>query len=230
MSVRSWQPPLTAATVFLAVLVAGCGAGDGLRVESGSGAVSPTPVTTQKPSSPKSSMGIMRETPATKSKQPTETVTPFTATQPPDDRRPVSRSVALNPAQLRTLLLSSPVVDADAKAVLATCRSCVARGVATDVIGDGSEQRIVTVKVLNTGWAFVAYLVGDVDQIPTVRSVIRAQDMRITVGTDRTLVVGSKVYGPIDRSCCPSGSKVELYKWNGNYLIKTSEVFSTKGP
>lgn len=201
-----------------------------MRVESGgSGAVSPTPVATSKPSTAKSSMGIMRET-VPPSKQPTETVTPFTATVPPDDSRPVSRSVALNPAQLRTLLLTDPVVDADAKAVLATCRSCLARGVATDVIGNGSEQRIVSVKVLNTGWAFVAYLVGDVGETPRVRSVIRAQDLRISVGADRTLVVGSKVYGPIDRSCCPSGSKVELYRWNGNYLVKTSEVFSTKGP
>jgi hypothetical protein len=36
------------------------------------------------------------------------------------------------------------------------------------------------------------------------------------------------VYGPTDRSCCPSGSKVEVYRWNGNYLVKKSEVF-TKG-
>jgi hypothetical protein len=212
VSVRWWLTP----TLLVATLaLAGCGAGDGLRVEDGHQAAagqattSPAPPT-ETPTQSKSSFGIMRETPHI------------------DGERTGGGVAALTIPELRTLLLTDPAVDADAKAVLRTCEQCLARGVATDVIGTGVPQRVVTVKVLNTGWTFVAYLVGDVGGQPKVRSTIRGQDMRITAGENGSLVVGSKVYGPTDRSCCPSGSKVEVYRWNGNYLVKKSEVF-TKG-
>jgi hypothetical protein len=214
VSVRSWLTP----TLLVATLVlAGCAAGDGLRVEdghqpaAGQATTSPAPPT-ETPTRSKSSNGIMRDS-----------ETPHI-----DGERSGSGPAALSVRELRALLLTDSAVDADAKAVLRTCEQCLARGVATDVIGTGVPQRIVTVKVLNTGWTFVAYLVGDVGGLPKVRSTIRGQDMRITAGKNGSLVVGSKVYGPTDRSCCPSGSKVEVYRWNGNYLVKKSEVF-TKG-
>jgi hypothetical protein len=195
VSVRSWLTP----TLLVATLVlAGCGAGDGLRVEdghepaAGQATTSPAPPT-ETPTQSKSSNGIMRDS-----------ETPHI-----DGERSGSGPAALSVRELRALLLTDSAVDAD-------------------VIGTGVPQRIVTVKVLNTGWTFVAYLVGDVGGLPKVRSTIRGQDMRITAGKNGSLVVGSKVYGPTDRSCCPSGSKVEVYRWNGNYLVKKSEVF-TKG-
>jgi hypothetical protein len=208
VSVRSWLAPWLPPVVVATMVLAACSAGDGLRVEDGGRPASATPVpSTPSPSMTRPSMDLRRETPETAR---------------------AGGEVGLGVVELRALLLRDPAVDADAKAVLGTCIQCLTRGVATDVIGSGTPQRIVTVKVLNTGWNFVAYLVGDVDGRPKVRSTIRGQDMQITVGKNRSLVVGSKVYGPTDRSCCPSGSKVEVYEWNGNYLVKTSEVF-TKG-
>jgi hypothetical protein len=203
---------LAAGIVAVTLMLAGCGAGDGLRVESGhepaagQSTTTPTPgdtSPTQGPGQTTSSNGIMGE-------------------------RVGRGAAALGLPELRTLLLNDDAVDPDAKAVLRTCLPCLSRGIATDVIGTGMSQRVVTIKTLDTGWTFVAYLIGDVDGVPKVRSTIRGQDMKIAAGKDRSLVVGSKVYGPTDRTCCPSGSKVEVYGWNGNYLVKKSEVF-TKG-
>lgn len=207
MSVRS-RPLLAVGIAAVLLMLAGCGTGDGLRVETGhepatGQATTPTPGETSPTQDPgqTASNGIMGERVG---------------------------AATLSVPELRTLLLNDDAVDPDAKAVLRTCPQCLSRGIAADVIGTGTPQRIVTVKVLNTGWTFVAYLVGDVGGVPKVRSTIRGQDMKITAGKDRSLVVGSKVYGPTDHTCCPSGSKVEVYGWNGNYLVKKSEVF-TKG-
>ena len=209
MSVRS-RPLLAAGIAVVTLMLAGCGAGDGLRVETGhepaagQATTTPTPgdtTSTQDPGQITSSNGIMGARVG---------------------------AATLSVPELRTLLLNDDAVDPDAKAVLHTCPQCLSRGITTDVIGTGTPQRLVTIKVLNTGWTFVAYLIGDVDGVPKVRSTIRGQDMKITAGKDRSLVVGSKVYGPTDHTCCPSGSKVEVYGWNGNYLVKKSEVF-TKG-
>lgn len=211
MSVRS-RPLLAAGIAAMTLMLGGCGTGDGLRVETGhepaagQATTTPTPgdtTSTQDPGQTTSSNGIMGEHVGT-------------------------GAADLSLTELRTLLLNDTAVDPDAKAVLRTCEQCLSRGITTDVIGTGSPQRVVTIKVLDPGWTFVAYLVGDVDGVPKVRSTIRGQDMKITAGRDRSLVVGSKVYGPTDHNCCPSGSKVEVYGWNGNYLVKKSEVF-TKG-
>jgi hypothetical protein len=195
--------------VLIALLVAGCANRDGLRVEGT--AAPPTPKSVSSYESPKPVM----------TKPTVETRIAPEQTGP--------RSVELTPAQLRQVLLASPNVDPDAKSVLKTCpQRCLTPGLAFDVVGDGAAQRVVAVRVLSTGSVFVAYLVGDVGGSPLVLSTIRGQDMRITAGKGRTLVVESKVYGPTDKTCCPSGSKVEIYRWNGHYLVRTSEVF-TKG-
>ncbi|HZO64378.1 MAG TPA: hypothetical protein VFB74_05200 [Kribbellaceae bacterium] len=196
--------------LLVALLVAGCANRDGLRVEGT--AAPPTPKSVSSYESPK---------------PVTTKPTVDTRIAPPEQTG--QRSVKLTPAQLRQVLLASPNVDPDAKSVLKTCpQRCLTPGPAFDVVGNGAAQRVVTVRVLSTDSGFVAYLVGDVEGSPLVLSTIRGQDMRITAGKGRTLVVESKVYGPTDKTCCPSGSKVEIYRWNGHYLVRTSEVF-TKG-
>ena len=206
--------PVVVAAVLLPVLVlTGCGAGDGLRVENGQQPtlVSPEP-TSPTPKKPPSSFGVMRD------KVGEDGTT-----------KAIGVAVGLNTAQLRALLLTDGSVDGYTKGVLRTCAQCIGRGLAADLTGEGVQQRIVTVKVLSTGWAFVAYLIGDVDGVPKVRSAVRGQDIRITSAKDLNLVVSSKVYGPIDRACCPSGSKVEIYRWNGSYLVQKSEQYFPKG-
>lgn len=216
MTARRWLG-LTLLVAVVAVVVVGCANRDGLRVEGTTGS-----------QSPKSVEGFST---------PPPTKAPRTAAVPakePTDKPKIGipgtspRSIKLNPAQHRRLLLASANVNPDAKSVLRTCPArCLMLGPASDLVGSGMAQRVVTVRVLSTGSVFVAYLVGDVEGA-RVLSTIRGQDMRITVGKGRTLVVASKVYGPTDKACCPSGSKVEIYRWNGNYLVRTSEVF-TKG-
>ena len=189
--------PLLAALLAVAALT-GCASRDGLRVEG------PAAPVTSRP-------GIAEPT-----SQPTARTFISGA-----------QSATLSIAELRTVLLADPAVDPDAKRVLATCpQRCLARGLAADILGNGALQRVVSVIALTTGTSFVAYLVGDVDGEPKVLSTIRGQDMRITTGRNRTLVVESKVYGPTDKTCCPSGSKVEVYHWNGGYLVKLSEIYT----
>jgi hypothetical protein len=201
MGVRRWGgvPLLTVAVAC--TLLAGCANRDGLRVE-GPAATAQSPTLESLPTTrQQASNGIYSGT-----------------------------SAGLDTAGLRDVLLADPTVDADTKAVLRTCpQRCLGRGIATDLVGNGAQQRIVTVRLLNTGMVFIAYLIGDVDGRPKVLSSIRGQDMRITAGQQRTLAVESKVYGPTDKTCCPSGSKVELYRWNGNYLVKFSERWTGTG-
>lgn len=211
------MPALTTAVLLPVLVVAGCGAGDGLRVEGGRQTEQATPTAPVSPTSPvpkrtPSGYGIMRGKPGD------EATTDA-----------IGVSAGLSTSRLRGLLLTDGSVDGYTKSVLRTCPQCIGRGPAVDLIGEGTQQRIATVKVLNTGWAFVAYLIGDVDGVPKVRSSIRGQDMRIAPAKDMNLVVSSKVYGPTDRACCPSGSKVEIYRWNGNYLVQKSEQYFPKG-
>lgn len=212
---RARRLPVLVAVLLPALMLAltGCGAGDGLRVEGGRQPVQTSPEqTTPTPKRTPEGYGVMRD------KVGDDSTT-----------KAVGAAVGLSTAQLRSLLLTDSAVDGYTKAVLRTCAQCIARGLATDLTGEGVQQRIATVKVLNTGWTFVAYLVGDVNGVPKVRSSIRGQDMRITSAKDMNLVVSSKVYGPTDRACCPSGSKVEIYRWNGNYLVQKSEQYFPKG-
>jgi hypothetical protein len=208
-------------SLLIALAIAGCANRDGLRVEGTAG-----------PESPKTAEGFSTPPPEPSpaaSKMPSKAPSEEPSIETKIGPQQGPRSVKLTPAQQRQILLSSANVDPDAKSVLRTCPArCLALGPVSDVVGNGAAQRVVTVRVLSTGSVFVAYLVGDVEGVPRVLSTIRGQDMRISVGKGRTLVVESKVYGPTDKACCPSGSKVEIYRWNGNYLVRTSEVF-TKG-
>lgn len=215
--------PVTALVVLVTLTaLVGCAGRDGLRVE-GTAAPAPAAGTTTATPSP-TPTASRRGPPATTPTEP-PTVTPSRPTVR-IEREP-ARSVRLGPGQLRALLLADPAVDPDAKAMLAVCREkCLTRGVATDLVGRGSPQRVVTVNLPANGFVFTAYLVGDdAADTPSVLSVIRGDDMRITAGRRRTLVVESKVFGQADPICCPSGSKVEIYRWSGNHLVRTSEVF-----
>ena len=184
----------------LVLVAGGCAVGDGMRVEGSA------PVPT--PSRPSSSPEVMR--------------TPEIAAKGGVDAQSV-----------RQVLLTDSRVEPDVKNVVRTCTECTRLGAGTDVIPDGTGQWIATVSLRNGG-VFAALLVGTagagrVGSGPRVLWSLEGDDMKVSVGTGRTLVVESAVFGPTDRVCCPTGSKLEKYRWNGTRIVKISEQFIAGG-
>jgi hypothetical protein len=203
-------PRLLAVLTALAV-GAGCTGGDGLRVEG-------TPSVTPAPSSPSSTPRALttKVTPKIGNPDGTPSVT---------GRR--APSGLLSVAQLRQVLLTDPRVTRDIRNVVRTCRGqCVRPGVTADFIRQGTKQQVVLVNTAD-GLVFGAFLIGRLD-LPKAE-VIWALDTslvrKVSAGRGGTLVVESAVFGRNDKICCPKGSKVEVYSWNGNRLVKTYEQF-----
>lgn len=203
--------PRLLAVLTALVVGAGCTGGDGLRVEG-------TSSVTAAPSSPSA-------TPSTMIAEPTPKVTKPNRT-PSVTRRLVPAGL-LNVTQLRQVLLTDSRVTGDIRNVVRTCRGhCVRPGVVGDFIRQGARQQVVLVNTAD-GLVFGAFLIGRLGS-PKPR-VVWALDTslvrKVSAGRGGTLVVESAVFGRNDKICCPMGSKVEVYGWNGSRLVKTYEQF-----
>ena len=207
----SGQMPRLLAVLTVLVVGAGCTGGDGLRVEG-------TPLVTPAPASPSI-------TPQTATERQTPEVR--TPTRTPSITTRLVPAALLNVTQLRQVLLTDPRVTRDIRNVVRTCRGrCVRPGVIGDFVRQGGRQQVVLVNTAD-GLVFGAFLIGRLNS-PKPR-VIWALDTslvrNVSAGRGGTLVVESAVFGRNDRICCPKGSKVEVYGWNGTRLVKTYEQF-----
>lgn len=203
-------PRLLAVLTVLAV-GAGCTGGDGLRVE---GTPSLTPV-------PSTATG----TPRTMTAEQTPQVR--RPTRPPTITKRLVPAGLLTVGQLRLVLLTDSRVSDDIRNVVRTCRGqCVRPGVTGDFVHQGTRQQVVLVNTAD-GLVFGAFLIGRLGS--SKPRVIWALDTslvrKVSAGRGGTLVVESAVFGRNDRICCPKGSKVEVYSWNGTRLVKTYEQF-----
>ncbi|HEU4945817.1 MAG TPA: hypothetical protein VFT31_01555 [Kribbella sp.] len=192
--------------VMLTMPAGGCATGGGLRVE-GDDPVTPTAAATP-----------------TVNTAPTPTVN--TAPGPP--RTPaIMTTEETSLATIRQTLLADDRLDKNIRTVLENCEvveRCLRRGVRVDVMHTGQPQQVVTVNTVD-GFSFGGFLLALEPAGPRPVWSLTADQLKIYPSRQGDLVVESKVFGPNDQVCCPSGSKVEVYRWNGRQMTKLSEQY-----
>jgi hypothetical protein len=170
----------------------GCANGSGLRVE---GADAPATTT---PSSP-SIMGTegFGKTPQT----------------------PVTVSLS----QVRLTLLADKSLDEYFRTVLRTClvvERCLSRGPTVNVMRSAQPQLVVLIHTDN--FIYGAFLIAVAPGGPRRVWSLKADQLKINASQQGDLVVQSAIFALEDKVCCPSVTRVEVYRWNGRQMIRVS--------
>lgn len=137
------------------------------------------------------------------------------ATSPKPDRSigPANTPQALSVPALRQVLLRDPAVRVDMKNLVKICKfGCVQPGVVLTPAGESPKQAVTISTV--SGGAFVVLLIDHLVTAPKVVWQTQGDSLTVSVGKGSTLVVESSVFGQSAKACCPSGSKVDVYRWN----------------
>jgi hypothetical protein len=189
---------IVAVATFVALTVlSACGNGGGLRVE---GAEAP-------PTSP---------TPST--------VMGTNGFQPEPKQTP---QVAVNLAQVRVKLLADRRTPDYARTVLEKCTvisRCLSRGTTVDVMHSGSPQQIVLIHTLEK-FVFGFFLIAVTPTgVPRPIWNLKVDLPTVNASPQGDLVVESKIFAIDDPVCCPSGRRVEVYRWNGRQMTKVSST------
>ncbi|MEU8222107.1 hypothetical protein [Kribbella sp. NPDC048915] len=187
--------PAVATVVATAALVA-CGNGGGLRVE---GAEPP-------PETPSPTIAVGKGSPS-----------PGVARTP---------QVAVDLAEVRTQLLADKHLSDYARTVLANCTvisRCLSRGKTVDVMHSGTPQQIVLIHTLEK-FVFGIFLIAVEPSGPRPIWSLDVEQPTVNASPQGDLVVESKIFAIDDPVCCPSGRRVEVYRWNGRQMIKVSST------
>jgi hypothetical protein len=186
---------LPAGLMLLTLLTAsGCGS-DGLRVEGAE-----TPVSTP---------GASTEA------RPTTT---------PTDSPPPMITDVVDLAKVRRVLLASKNVDPDARNLLTMCTvvaRCLRLSPTVDVMHSSQRQVVVTIRTVD-GFVFGAFLLALEPAGLRLVWSLKAEQLKIYPSKQGDLVVESKVFGPTDHACCPSGTRLEVYRWSYGRMIRIS--------
>jgi hypothetical protein len=127
---------------------------------------------------------------------------------------------------VRRVLLASKNVDQDARKVLTICtvvERCLRSGASVDVMHSGKPQVVVTINTIDN-FIFGGFLLALDPAGPRLVWSLKAEQLKIYPGKQGDLVVESKIFGTYDRACCPSGSRVEVYRWSDGRMIRLSST------
>lgn len=92
-----------------------------------------------------------------------------------------------------------------------------------DLTGDGLEEAIVPLDSKGSA-ADVAIAVYGYDEAGLLRPLLLHQGQHLAFKVEQgKLVITEPLYGPKDPNCCPSGSTVMTYAWNGRALVLQSK-------
>jgi hypothetical protein len=193
---RVWRRTVLPAVAAVAGLtgLTACGNGSGLRVEGAEPA----------PSS------------ATPSAQ-------FGTTEPKPTPSP---EAAVDLAKLRVRLLADKRLPTYSRAVLQKCTvisRCLSRGKTVDVLHSGTPQQIVLIHTLEQ-FVFGFFLVAVEPSGPRAIWSLKVDQPTVNASRQGDLVVESKIFAIDDPVCCPSGRRVEVYRWNGRQMTKVSST------
>jgi hypothetical protein len=192
-SLRRALLPAVATVVALAALSA-CADGGGLRVEGAE------PTATSSTSTPPAVLG----------------------TSGPGKEKTPARPASL--AQIRLKLLADKRLDTYSRTVLAKCvviSRCLSQGPSVDVMHNGVAQEVVFIHTLDK-FVFGVFLIALEPAGPRRIWSLKVDQPTINASPQGDLVVESKIFTIDDKVCCPSGRRVEVYRWNGRQMTKVS--------
>jgi hypothetical protein len=186
------------ATLVLLILLTfnACANGGGLRVEGAEAPVSSAPTT------------------------PSLKIAPDTGGTPEARATPVTVSLA----QVRLTLLADKQLDPFFRTLLIRCsvvERCLTRGPTVNVMRSSRPQIVVMVHTLEN-FIYGAVLVAIEPTGPRRVWSLKAEQPKINASPRGDLVVQSEIFTVDDKPCCPSVTRVEVYRWNGRQMIKVS--------
>lgn len=166
--------------------------------------------------------GLRVEGPESPPPSPTPSVA-FGTTQPHPEKTP---EVAVDLAKVRVRLLADRHLSSYARTVLSNCTvisRCLSRGKTVDVLHSGTPQQIVLIHTLEK-FVFGIFLIAIEPSGPRPIWNLNVEQPTVTASPDGNLVVESKIFTINDPVCCPSGRRVEVYRWNGRQMTKVSST------
>ncbi len=192
---------LPAFVTLIALLgLSACANGSGLRVEGAE-----APPSSGTPSTPPSVMGT-------------------TEGFAPEPKRTPEAAVDLR--QVRLKLLADKRLPSYSRDVLVNCTvisRCLSRGKTVDVLHSGTPQQIVLIHTLDN-FVFGFFLIALEPSGPRPVWSLKADLPTVNASPQGDLVVESKIFTIEDKVCCPSGGRVEVYRWNGRQMTKVSSA------
>jgi hypothetical protein len=186
-----------ALAVAVLTLTAACGNGSGLRVEGAEPEASTSPAAT----------------PSTKG---------FGAERTPDARKTPAVTVSLG--QVRLKLLADKKLEPFFRTILNSCtvvERCMTRGPTVNVTNSQYPQLVVYIHVdknFNSG----AVIMAAEPTGPRRIWGLRADQVKISASRSGQLVVESGVFGTNDKPCCPSVTRLQVYRWTGRQMLLES--------
>jgi hypothetical protein len=87
----------------------------------------------------------------------------------------------------------------------------------------GTPQQIVLIHTLEK-FVFGFFLIAVEPSGPTPIWSLNVEQPTVNASPQGDLVVESKKFAIDDKVCCPSGSLVEVYRWNGRNMTKVSST------
>jgi hypothetical protein len=134
--------------------------------------------------------------------------------------------VAVDLARVRVRLLADRHLSSYARTVLSNCTvisRCLSRGKTVDVLHSGTPQQIVLIHTLEK-FVFGIFLIAIEPSGPRPIWNLNVEQPTVNASPEGDLVVESKIFTINDPVCCPSGRRVEVYRWNGRQMIKVSST------
>jgi hypothetical protein len=193
----------TALTAFVTLIalvsLSACANGGGLRVEGAE--ATPSSATPAEPSVMGGTEGV----------------------SPEPNRTP---AVTVDLRQVRLKLLADKHLPEYSRGVLVNCTvisRCLSRGTTVDVMHSGTPQQIVLIHTLDN-FVFGFFLIALEPSGPRPVWSLKADLPTVNASPQGDLVVESKIFTIEDKTCCPSGSRVEVYRWNGRQMTKVSSA------
>jgi hypothetical protein len=197
---RARQMLPAALAVVALTLAAGCANGSGLRVEGAEPAASTSPA------------------PSTK-----QTTNGYGPTRTPEARKTPPVTVSLG--QVRLKLLADKKLEPFFRTVLTSCvvvERCMSRGPTVNVTKSQYPQLVVYIQ-LDQNFKYGAVLMAAEPTGPRRIWGLRADQVKISASrSGDDLVVESAVFGTNDKPCCPSVTRLQVYRWNGRQMLLES--------
>lgn len=154
---------------------------------------------------------------------PASTSTPSVKGERVGPEQPVT-PVTVSLAQVRLKLLADKQLDEYSRTVLRGCtvvERCLSRGQTVNVLSSAYPQLVVMIHTVDN-FIFGAFLMAVEPTGPRRVWSLKADQLKISPSPQGDLVVESEIFAVDDKPCCPSVTRVEVYRWNGRQMIKVS--------
>jgi hypothetical protein len=201
MRARQLLPAALALTAL--VVLSGCANGSGLRVEGAEPTASPSP-------SPSVSTN--------------HGFGPAPTVKPTPEIAPAQSTMTL--PEVRDSLQADKALDPFFQTVVGKCSvvaRCLTRGASVDVLKTGRPQLVVLIHTVEN-FVIGAVLMADSPKGPRRVWSLKADQLKIYPSQQGDLVVESQIFALDDRPCCPSGRRVEVYRWSGGQMTMVSST------